>query len=209
MGEHATLIKFGNSQNILELQEYGLLYMNNLPYFWHIEDSFLRGDQEDSVAEVHRGSIGSVTFTDGTVFDISDWNLLLPPSCPENINIFCMYALRPFSNSFPVNEQNYMFGDTALVLLQPQEFINRIHSFLQDRSIPHHAALVTYVNTDNQGRIGPFVKRNNFIYQSEWRLVCYEGPGNARTDIRIGSIIDISKIIPSKEINNQIKVNGI
>jgi hypothetical protein len=190
MGEHATLIKFGNSQNILELQEYGLLYMNNLPYFWHIEDSFLRGDQEDSVAEVHRGSIGSVTFTDGTVFDISDWNLLLPPSCPENINIFCMYALRPFSNSFPVNEQNYMFGDTALVLLQPQEFINRIHSFLQDR-------------------IGPFVKRNNFIYQSEWRLVCYEGPGNARTDIRIGSIIDISKIIPSKEINNQIKVNGI
>ena len=44
MGEPGTLIKFGQREDLLHFQEEGLLYMNNLPYFWKIEDEVFRGD---------------------------------------------------------------------------------------------------------------------------------------------------------------------
>jgi len=47
MGEPGTLIKFGQRKHLLRLRDEGLLYMNNLPYFWKIEDDELRGDPFD------------------------------------------------------------------------------------------------------------------------------------------------------------------
>ena len=44
MGETGTLIKFGQLEHLLRLRDEGFLYMNNLPYFWKIEDDELRGD---------------------------------------------------------------------------------------------------------------------------------------------------------------------
>ena len=51
MGERATLVKFGARQDIVELQDTGLLYMKNLPCIWVIEDEELRGDPFDSIVE--------------------------------------------------------------------------------------------------------------------------------------------------------------
>ena len=36
--EFGTLVKFGKQDHLLQLQDEGLLYLNNLPYFWEIED---------------------------------------------------------------------------------------------------------------------------------------------------------------------------
>ncbi len=52
MGEPGTLIKFGLQDHLLQLQDEGLLYMNNLPCFWKIEDEELRGDPCDCIDEV-------------------------------------------------------------------------------------------------------------------------------------------------------------
>ncbi len=118
-----------------------------------------------------------------------------------------MYALRPDSGTFPVDDRNFQFGDYAIVLLQPQQFMDRIISCLRERRITGKTGLVKYVPDDYQGVIGPFRKRDSFSYQSEWRLVVSDGPGT-RFVLKIGSIEGISTIVRADEINDIVTVNS-
>lgn len=200
MSKQATLVKFGQHEHILQLREEGVLYMNNLPYFWGIEDENLRGDPCDCVDEVTRGNKAKIALADGTEFKGTKWTLRMHPHESEKINIFCMYALS--AGSFPVDEKNYRFGNYSLVLTNPQEFIDIIDSHLKSQNIKGRANLVEYVDDEHIGKVGPFRKLRRFAYQSEWRLVCDDGPGEARK-ISIGSIRDISTIMLSSEINDK------
>jgi hypothetical protein len=208
MGEPGTLIKFGQQEHLLQLQDEGLLYMNHLKYFWEIEDEELRGDPFDCIAEVARGpKIGFTVAHDKEVFMEGNWTLRMYPPEPEKINIFCMYALRPLiEGTFPVDKRNFRFGEYALVLINRDEFMRRIESILRSQRIIAKADLVEYVDDKYTGKLGPFRKLKRFSYQSEWRLVCYDGPGRPR-EIRIGSIRDISVIIRSDEVNKEIRVD--
>ena len=129
----------------------------------------------------------------------------VPPEW-EKINIFCMYALRSLiEGTFPVDEKNFQFGEHALVLLDPDEFLHRIETTLKSQKIRAEANLVEYVDDEHTGPVGPFRKLKRFAYQSEWRLVRNDGPGELRK-IRIGSIRDISVLIRSDEVNKAIRV---
>ena len=209
MREHATLVKFGQHEHISQLQDEGLLYLNSLPYFWEIEDQELRGDPFDGVDEVARGHKGTVTLANGadTPIEVANWTMRIHPPEPERINIFCMYALRPSVGSFPVDERNLRFGDYVLLLTNPQQFIDRIASSLNTQAIRCKAGLIEYVDEGHTGEVGPFRKLKRFAYQSEWRLVCNDGPGEARK-IWIGSIRDISTIMPSNELNQRITISS-
>jgi hypothetical protein len=117
-----------------------------------------------------------------------------------------MYALRPLTEgTFPVSEGNFRFGEHALVLINSDQFMRRIESTLKSQGLIAKAELVEYVDDCYTGELGPFRKLKRFAYQSEWRLVCVDGPGGLR-EIRIGSIRDISVIIRSDEVNKEIKV---
>ncbi len=198
MGEPGTLIKFGQEKHLLQIQEKGLLYMNNLPFFWGIEDHALRGDPFDSNSRIERGPKISLTLPDGNeVFIEGSWTLGMPPSEPDKINLFCMYALRPLiEGSFPIDQKNLRFGEHALVLINANEFLRRIESTVKAQKIIGNAGLVEYVDDSYKGELGPFRKIKKYSYQSEWRLVCIDGPGGLR-EIKIGSIKDISVIIRS------------
>ena len=208
MGEPGTLIKFGQQEHLLRLRDEGLLYMNNLPYFWEIEGDELRGDPFDCIVEVARGPRISFPSAEGKeVFLEGNWTIRMHPAEPEKINIFCMYALRPIiEGTFPVNERNFRFGEHALVLMNRDEFMRRIELTLKSQEIIAKANLVEYVEDGYAGKMGPFRKLRRFSYQSEWRLVCKGGPGGPR-EIKIGSIRDISEIIRSDEVNKEIKVH--
>ncbi len=200
------MIKFGQQEHLLQLQDEGLLYLNNLPYFWEIEDQELRGDPFDCVAEVRRGPRVVISLQNGKQLSMEgEWVWRIPPSEPQKINIYCMYALRPFSGTFAVDERNYRFGSFALVLLNRPEFMRRIETTVNDQKIQCNADLVEYVDDSHIGKFGPFRKLKKFAYQSEWRLVCYNGPEGPRK-IRIGSISDISIILRSDQINKEIKI---
>ncbi len=209
MEEPGTLIKFGQHEHLLLLQDEGLLYLNQLPHFWEIEDEELRGDPFDCIAEVVRGPKIGLTLANGKeVFMEGIWTLRMHPPEPDKINIFCMYALRPLiERTFPVDEGNFRFGEHALVLINRDKFMRRIESSLKSQGIRFKADLVEYVDDEHTGKIGPFRKFKKFSYQSEWRLVCYDGPGKPR-EIRIGSIRDISMIIRSDKVNKEIKIES-
>jgi hypothetical protein len=208
MDQPGTLIKFGKLEHLQQLQTEGLLYLNNLPYFWKIEDEELRGDPFDSALQVIRGPKVTMVMPDENEVTLcTNYTARIRPSKPEEINIFCMYALRPLvEGAFPIDERNQRFGDHALILMNRDEFIQRIESSLKSQMIVGDADLVEYVNDEHTEKLGPFRKFNRFSYQYEWRLVCYDGPGKER-EIRIGSIQDISVILPSNEINKQIKIH--
>jgi hypothetical protein len=134
MGERAFIVKFGREEDISQLQQQGLLYLNNLQYFWKIEDGELRGDQFDSVDEVLRGGHGKVYFSNGANGPgdmITNWTIRIHPPESEKINIFCMHALRPSAGTFPVDEKNFRFGEYALVIKDVPQFIDRIGSYLK------------------------------------------------------------------------------
>lgn len=207
MNKPGTLIKFGQHEHLLQLQNQGLLYLNHLSYFWNIEDEALRGDPFDCIVAVARGHKVTIPLPDGKEFSIAgNWVYRMHPPEPEKINIFCMYALRPLIGSFPVDERNLRFGEHALVLLDRDEFIRRIESSLNSQGITFKANLVEYVEDEHTGKLGPFKKLRRFAYQSEWRLVCLDGPGEPRK-IRIGSILDISAILRSDEVNKEIRIH--
>ncbi len=205
MVESPTLVKFGQYEHICQLREEGLLYMNNLPYFWQIEDKELRGDKFNSITEIRSGKTGIAVPKNepDKPVTITNWNLRIYPVQPEKINVFCMCAVRPSAGSFPVDERNFRFGDYALILTKGQEFIERISSHLKSQKISHKANLVEYVCNNYTGKIGPFRKFINFAYQSEWRLVCCDGPGKERI-FRIGSIKDICIVVKSSEVNKRL-----
>jgi hypothetical protein len=127
------------------------------------------------------------------------------PPAPEKINIFSMYALRPVIGNFPIDERNFRFGEHALVMLNPQEFMTRIEAILKTNEIEAKGDLVEYVDDDHTGKLGPFKKLRKFAYQSEWRFVCLGGSGGPRK-IQIGSIRDISALIRCDEINTLLRV---
>jgi len=208
MDQPGTLIKFGKYDHVLQLQDQGLLYLNNLSHFWKIEDQELRGDPFDCVAQVARGPRVTMTLITGKELTIvGNWVIRMHPQEPEKINIFCMYALRPLvEGSFPVDAKNFRFGEHALLLINPGEFMRRIESSLKSQRIIAEAHLVEYVDDEYAGKVGPFRKFKKFSYQSEWRLVCLDGPGGPRR-IHIGSIRDISVIICSDEVNKEIRVD--
>lgn len=208
MNQPGTLIKYGQHEHLLQLQNEGHLYLNHLPYFWKIEDEALRGDPFDCVVAVARGRKVTIPLPDGKEFSmVGNWTIRMHPPKPEKINIFCMYALRPLiAGCFPVDERNLRFGEHALVLLDRDEFLRRIESSLNFQEIAFEANLVEYVDDEHTGKVGPFKKLRRFAYQSEWRLVCFDGPGGPRK-IRIGSIRDISSILRSDEINKEIRIH--
>lgn len=197
------LIKFGSYEHLMQLQDEGLLYMNYLPYFWEIEDGELRGDPFDGVSRTERGhkvTIGSDKIIGGK------WIMRMHPPEPKKINIFSMYALQPhIEESFPVDRMNFRFGEHALVLINNDEFLRRLELYLNSQEISFNADLVKYVNDDHTGEVGEFRKLKCFAYQFEWRLVCFDGPGEP-WKIRIGSIKDISVIVRSDEVNKEIKI---
>lgn len=205
--ENSTLVKFGEKKHIESLYNHGELYMNDLPYFWKVESDEVRHDPNDGIAERQMGRHGmSFKTPEGKEVKIpGHWDYKGYPSNPETINLFCMYALRPFHGSFPVDVLNYKFGDTVLVMLNGNEFIKRVADALNKESIVWKADLVEYVSDNHTGKIGPFKKRERFRYQSEWRIVCKDGSGGPRK-LYIGSLRDISKMIPAKKINSEIKI---
>lgn len=212
--ETAALIKFGQYDHLCSLRDKGEMYMNTLPYFRKIEDDELRGDPFDSVDEVKRGNKGHGSVKDtGHTFEITNFVIRLGPDSPENINLFCMYAMRPEYGSYPINEKNVRFGDYALIFFDSQEFINRISQSVRLEKIPTQANLIEYISQNHVGEVGPFKKLETFEYQSEWRVVCQNGPGKERI-IKLGNLSDICTIVKAKNINNEItfipnKVNSL
>lgn len=200
----AALLKFGESEHLALLRDEGLLYMNPLPFFWKCEGKdALRGDHFDSVDAIRRGTKFAIGKSPDQMQAMTgNFEFRIHPPDSQKINLFCMFAFVPNKTPLPIDERNFEFGTHALVVKDVDEFVKRMMTTIDREGILFERGLVEYVNDDHSGEVGPFKKLRKFEFQSEWRLVCYEGPGDVR-QIRIGSIADISELVPCEELRGQ------
>lgn len=208
MKPRGTLCKIGNYKFIKALYEEGCIYMNTLNTFWNIEDGGLRGDQNDGIHSIKKGTLGTASIKGGTSLPIriTDWTIEERPINPEKINIYSMYALRWDSGHIQVDTRNIEFGDSTLVITNANEFLKRLSIKLKAAKRRYKCDLISYVSDTYNGDIGLFKKTSKYSYQSEWRIACLGGDGKP-LKLRLGSLKDISILVPTQELETCISLD--
>lgn len=198
MNEPGTLVKFGRAEHIRQMLDDGVLYLNNLPYFWAVEDAAVRGDANDGVDALHRGERAQFFKPDGTELParVTSW-VLREHTDAERKNLLCMYSLR--ESTSPIDNRVLEFGDTSLLFMQPQMFFDRLCAAVRRNRLDAQGNLVEYVPDTHTGDVGPFRKLAMFAWQAEWRFMVYNGPGGPLT-FNVGPLNDIARMMPTRQL---------
>lgn len=200
------LMKLGRKEHMEQFRT-GLLYMNALSYFQRLEADTARGDRYEGIDSIlqpqHLGEayIDSGIPTIGRI-EISREDLAGPITVAMNrtsrCNLFCLYALTsPVRDVLFSSEHDWFGGDSLVLIINTQEFLNRISKAALERKLPLQGAPVEYFDeTSYSGKVGRFKKSSRFSYQHEYRIAIetgIEGPFL----FQIGDIRDItSEVIP-------------
>lgn len=226
------LIKFGEKENLLKLQE-GNLYMKNLKYYNDLEEKQAligMGDKDDGKAVL--------TYVDFKMIDIDTGKIILAGKYDKavldykicNNPVFCLFALdnRNIVKYGSLNEDNIdyrmefteiqkkefkkNFGDSALLINNPYEFINRINKSFKEQELSFLNGKVDYYDQSindkemidsikqDYNKVAFWKRKSDFDYQQEYRILCTSIEVDDYIQINIGDIKDITQIIPMEEI---------
>lgn len=210
------LIKFQCAKKIEYLQK-GTLYMKSLEYYRNQEKE--TGD--DTVGDLFEGMFhikdGYASIPEmGVCEKLSD--TLMKTSFSDSF-VFCMFSTLPKIKSFQYSQEQKEklagFGDTALIVTNREEFIRRVlqavlrdklkgcHGFVRytDEKVDSAEYLISLLKYG----VGysAFWKRRKYAYQQEYRFLI-EPPitGKDYYELSIGSIEDISVVIPAEKVLN-------
>ncbi len=203
-----SLLKFGNRQHLEEFRNEGLLYMRSLAEFAKLESDMARGDCFEGTTRIFQPKhIKNLAFGGGAfgMHAINPSSLKAPLRFSEretaSCNVYCMFAVtRPIDGEL-VSRQNLQFGDSFVLVLNPEEFFNRVVSGAKDAGLSRlESRLVEYFDADDySGEVGRFRKRSIFAYQNEFRIVVEPGSDEPRK-LAVGSLLDItSEVLPLSE----------
>lgn len=216
MLEHKIVIKFGCAENMKKLHDKGEIFMNTLQCYRKEEVGVERHDPNDGVVEMYnmRGArilrrdrvtgaeIEVATITKG-VGRVTGENI-------DNLNVYCL-----FSVSIPLDKQVRFseiidkrllssFGDTAVVISDPMDFLTRIKNHSNGDGYVHARKHVEYRDLNGyHGKIGPFIKDLSYDHQKELRIAIHrEKPETPELMFSVGSIEDISCMLPTKDLGD-------
>lgn len=209
------LIKFQSAERIESLQN-GLLYMKSLEWYRKHESEngdVVVGDRFEAMFHVNEGKL--ILPDIGEEFEIK--NKLIATSV-SNDYAYCMFGVNPYNSSFNFSTEQKDtikdFGDTALLILDKDEFFSRIRKAALNAGYEIHSGFVRYYdeNVDSGNLILSllsgiyniaFWKRKKYIYQQEFRfLVHTQNYTEDHLELNIGDIHDISKVFKTSEILN-------
>lgn len=195
------LFKFGEERFMNEFQKQGKLHMNTLRYFRenHKSDKIdtpLRHDEGEGLKAQFQPDQVKVEIAGRGI----DSGVIIGPiqtTIDEELdmNVFCMYVLKYEGGSPHIDEQNFEFGDSVVIVTDVNEFLHRIDDHFDRQGIPMKRGLVEYVDAESHhGSMGPFRKHSEYSFQNEYRIAVAPTTGNPR-DFYIGSIKDISVVL--------------
>jgi hypothetical protein len=180
----------------------GKLYLNTNKFFGAIDgsdavrfDPFDGIDQSLQVKEVSIAAPGDDWTPIGGIIN----PVVFRSRESEKLNVLCMYALSDQRDQ-PFDTRNLAFGETAVLIGNPIEFIRRVKvaATALDKQAFHGP--VEYVDKRTyHGDMGPFRKFAGHAYQNEFRVVLTNGTGHP-CRLNIGDIRDIAVRGPSKDI---------
>ena len=185
------LIKFQDADKIKSLQA-GKIYAKTLGYYRKREEE--TGDCE----------VGETVAVNDDLLKTSE----------SNDFVFCMFGVNPKKEKFRFTdkqkEKMLSFGDTALIVLDHDEFIRRVKVAAEQAGYKVYFKPVQYYDPTIDGgnmlisllagmwNIA-FWKRDSYSYQQEVRFVFTPGDENIdHIELDIGDISDITAIISAK-----------
>jgi hypothetical protein len=194
-----TMLRFGEQRRV-EAFARGCLYMNTLKYFREKEkEDLLRRDRYEGASHMRPGdgAILSIQIDEqfqpvGELFGPAVWTA----DQNMNINVFCLYALQSSaSGEIVIDPRNRSFGDSFAMLLNFQEFMNRVEAAVMATDHTLQVEMVEYIDEANHnGAVGPFKKVSRFSYQNEFRMALYPGNNGDPLSLQVGDLSDIVRI---------------
>lgn len=209
------LIKFQSAERIESLQN-GLLYMNSLEWFRKHESEngdVVIGDSFEAMFHLNEGMF--ILPDTGEKIEIK--NELIQTTF-SNDYAYCMFGVNPYSNNFSfMDEQKENiqdFGDTALLILDKDEFFKRIRTAALKEGYEIYGGFVHYYDEtkDSLNLILSllsgmhniaFWKRKKYCYQQEFRFLIHAPNCEEKhLELNIGDIRDISKVLKTSKLLN-------
>jgi len=207
------LIKFQSADRIEQLRQ-GHLYAKTLSYYRQCEKETGDvdiGDEFEAMLHVNQGQMINKKTGEAVTLDDS----LISTSSSDDF-VFCMFGIYPSLDSFEFSdkqkERMLSFGDTALLILDSDAFINRVLRVATALGYEYHFEAVQYFDPQvDYANIWislmrgmwniAFWKRESYRYQQEGRFVFTPNKSGAdHIDLDIGNISDISEVIPSARV---------
>lgn len=216
MLEHEIVIKFGQFDHMKKLREQGQIFMNTLSSFRKQEAGAERYDPDDGILERYniKGArllrkdkqsgkeieVAQITSGIGRVTGVEI----------DNLNVYCLFYIAiPFNEKVKVKDLIEpvllsAFGDTAVIVVDPPEFLTRIKNKAKEQGHVHFRKKVEYIDLEGyHGKVGPFVKGLSYQHQNELRIAIHrDTPPAPEFTFEIGSIEDISVLLPTKELGD-------
>ena len=209
------LIKFQSEERIESLQN-GLIYMNSLEWFRNNESDNgdeVIGDSFEAMFHINEGKF--ILPDTGEKIEIKDG---LIQTTSSNDYAYCMFGVNPYSKNFSFTDEQkeniQNFGDTALLILDKDEFFNRLRTAALKEGYEIYGGFVQYYDEtkDSLNLILSllsgmhniaFWKRKKYCYQQEFRfLVHTQNCEKDHLELNIGDIRDISKVFKTSKILN-------
>jgi hypothetical protein len=117
-----------------------------------------------------------------------------------------MYLIREDGSNILVEERNFGFGDRFALLMEPEEFLNRVKAAVDGREQKVEWNVVEDIDeTSFEGTLGIFKKVSSFSYQSEFR-VSVRGTGDA-LKLNLESLSDIVTLGGVSELNDRLTLH--
>jgi len=198
------LIKVGQEQHIDQLQQTGLIHSKTVKYFreQEIEEIQLRRDQRE-------GAKSSIRIKDLKLFiENKELPLIFQKGRLNTFDhdldlthIYCLYAATPdLANGQPfIDHKVTKFGDTALLITDPGEFIKKVIKATKDKFESTYSPVYYYPDNDDYTRLTIFHKPDILNYQREFRFH-FDHIDKDDIEFEIGSIEDISLKIESEKL---------
>ncbi|KJS06322.1 MAG: hypothetical protein VR77_05865 [Flavobacteriales bacterium BRH_c54] len=206
--DYFMFIKISNDKFIDSLQQKGHIYCNSIKYFRTIEDNGIRGDKNEGKAYLKQVKDFEISLEGKVIAKAEKAQIYFDH--PEDIgNLFCLYGVqsslvnltKKSLQKIKIENQSKKFGQSALLIHNPEEFINRISKELKRLSKEFNFSLVHYFDPETyEGELSPFYKSNKYEYQNEVRF--WIPQNEERTfEFYIGDISDISHKIPIGDLD--------
>jgi hypothetical protein len=207
------LFKFGKREHLEALRREGLVYISPQTYFTELEADSVRSDRFEGVDIYNQpDKVRQLTIQNNQTGEIIDLtpHLVGPVLfCHGNssCSIYCMFGITEVPNGPIVDVRNFAFGDSYVVVLNTQVFIDRVRTAIEKLGTSFECGFVEYFDEKTySGDIGPFRKPSTFSYQNEFRIVVRPGAA-AAVSVRVGDLRDITtEVMPLAEINRMVEI---
>jgi hypothetical protein len=203
------LFKFGREEHLRAFRQQGMLHMRTMRHFAAEEnENAARGDRFEGASAIIQPEHLKMTISHpflGSI-EVNPDDVVGPVIVSYNAeaeqNIFCMFSLTEPTQKPLLIKEHLHFGDHFLLILNADEFIERVNRAAQVGNLTGESGPVTYYeDTKYSGPVGPFKKPSRFAYQQEFRIVLRPGMVPFRNLI-IGDLSDITApVLPLSELD--------